>query len=385
MGQREEAIKHLEAAKEIFSNDKKKIYSGLLQLKQAALLLEEENLLTWINLELGEQMTVKDVKKILEEYISAVENKKEYQFPTTILAGKRFDFKAFLSSGEAAHKATEASGGFKSIETIENIFEASLRKRGNSGKMYQYNVLEHLSVVRNIALEKTVKLYNEITYSDSLRDGFDILKEKIDDRLLDLNPVIAEQLMLSFKGMNSKVAEERSQALTTARRFLKELADTIYPPRETPIGDRKLGEEQYVNRIWAFMDEAIESKGDKASAKSLVDLIGLNIQNLYKGTNKGVHAEVNEVQSVLFIFQIYIMLGYLLDYLNMPNKKEEKININNATLDELESTLEISRTIAKKIVKVRVIDGGITELNLKGINGVGAKTIKKAKEFFVFS
>ena len=384
MGQREDAIKLLEAAKEILSNDKKKIYSGLYQLKQAALLLKEENLLTWINLELGEANSVREVKKIMDEVMESNEKHKKYELPTTILQGRSFDFKSFIYSGEADHKISPASGGFRSIEAIENIFETSLKKHGNNGTEYKNNVLDHLSLIRNIALEKTVKLYNEVTYSDSLRDGFDILKEKIDDKLLDLNPIIAEQLMISFKGMNSKVAEERSQALTTARRFLKELADTIYPPRETLIGERKLGEEQYVNRIWAFMDEAIESKGDKASAKSLVDLIGLNIQNLYKGTNKGVHAEVSDVQSVLFIFQIYIMVGYLLDYLEETNRKEEKININDATLDELESALEVSRTIAKKIVKARVVYGGITELNLKEINGVGAKTIEKAKEFFVF-
>ena len=384
MGQREDAIKLLEAAKEILSNDKKKIYSGLYQLKQAALLLKEENLLTWINLELGEANTVREVEKIMDEVMEANKQHIKYELPTTILKGRSFDFKSFIYSGEADHKISPASGGFRSIEAIENIFETSLKKHGNNGTEYKNNVLDHLSLIRNIALEKTVKLYSEVTYSDSLRDGFDILKEKIDDKLLDLNPIIAEQLMISFKGMNSKVAEERSQALTTARRFLKELADTIYPPRETPIGERKLGEEQYVNRIWAFMDEAIESKGDKASAKSLVDLIGLNIQNLYKGTNKGVHAEVSEVQSVLFIFQIYIMVGYLLDYLEETNRKEEKININDATLDELESTLEISRTIAKKIVKARVVYGGITELNLKDITGVGAKTIERAKEFFIF-
>ena len=65
MGQREDAIKLLEAAKEILSNDKKKIYSGLYQLKQAALLLKEENLLTWINLELGEANTVREVEKLI--------------------------------------------------------------------------------------------------------------------------------------------------------------------------------------------------------------------------------------------------------------------------------------------------------------------------------
>ncbi|MBC2143372.1 helix-hairpin-helix domain-containing protein [Listeria innocua] len=218
-----------------------------------------------------------------------------------------------------------------------------------------------------------------------MRDGFDFLKEQIDDKLLDLNPVAAEQLMLSFKSMNSQIAEERSQALTTVRRFLKELADSIYPARSDKKGERKLGEEQYINRIWAFMDEAIESSSNKASAKSLVDLIGLNIQNLYKGTNKGVHDEVSATQSILFIFQIYIMVGYLLDYLSLPNsKKKRKLNINEASLDELESMLGITRKVAKEIIKFRVVTGGITEWNLTEVNGVGKVISDKAKGIFDF-
>lgn len=385
MSKREDIIQLVENAKEILSNDKKKVYSALYQLKQVAVLLDDDELNTWVSLELGDPLVTSEVEKILNIAIREKENEEKLKFPKTILDSKPFDFTIFITSGEADHKLSPSSGGFQSIEVIENLYDTTLKKSGNNGTEYKSNVLRHLAVVRNIALEKTIKLYNQMIYSDSVRDGFDVLKEKIDDRLLDLNPVVAEQLMLSFKNMNSSISEERSHALTTARRFLKELADTIYPAKKTEKGKRKLGEEQYINRIWAFMDEAIESKVDKENAKSLVDLIGLNIQNLYKGTNKGVHGDVTHIQSVLFIFQIYIMVGYLLDYLDLPNNEiKNKININRATLDELESALGINRKIAKNIIKFRVLNGNISEMNLLDISGVGKVTVRKAKEAFDF-
>ncbi|MDT0015130.1 ComEA family DNA-binding protein [Listeria cossartiae] len=386
MDKRQEATELVNKAKNIFLDDRSKIYSGLYLLKQVAILLDNEELLVWVNLELGDPILTRSVKKTLEDYVEYVKmkKKKEFIFPKTI-NGKPFDFKTFIDSGEATQKYSTSAGGFQSIEVVEKIYDTLPKKQSNNRVEHRKNLIEHLAIVRNIALEKTISIHEQLAYSDTLRDGFDFLKEQIDDKLLDLNPVAAEQLMLSFKSMNSQIAEERSQALTTARRFLKELADSIYPARSEKKGERKLGEEQYINRIWAFMDEAIESSSNKASAKSLVDLIGLNIQNLYKGTNKGVHDEVSATQSILFIFQIYIMVGYLLDYLSLPNsKKKRKLNINEASLDELESMLGITRKVAKEIIKFRVITGGITEWNLIEVNGVGKVTSDKAKEIFDF-
>ncbi|EAD8602631.1 hypothetical protein AF306_15725, partial [Listeria monocytogenes] len=308
MDKRQEATELVKKAKNIFLDDRSKIYSGLYLLKQVATLLDDEELLVWVNLELGDPIITRSVKNTLEDYAEHVKmkKKKEFIFPKTV-NGKPFDFKKFIDSGESTRKYSTSAGGFQSIEVVEKIYDTFLKKLSNKGVELEHRkkLIEYLAIVRNIALEKTIPIHDQLVYSDTLRDGFDFLKEQIDDKLLDLNPVAAEQLMLSFKSMNSQIAEERSQALTTARRFLKELADSIYPARSDKKGERKLGEEQYINRIWAFMDEAIESSSNKASAKSLVDLIGLNIQNLYKGTNKGVHDEVSATQSILFIFQIY--------------------------------------------------------------------------------
>lgn len=77
---------------------------------------------------------------------------------------------------------------------------------------------------------------------------------------MDLDPEIAEQLMLAFKSVSSDSKEEWSQALATCRRLLESLADKLYPATEENIKGRTFKQNQYINRIWRFMDVSIESK-----------------------------------------------------------------------------------------------------------------------------
>jgi DNA uptake protein ComE-like DNA-binding protein len=79
------------------------------------------------------------------------------------------------------------------------------------------------------------------------------------------------------------------------------------------------------------------------------------------------------------------MLADILGYLKPAEAKKEKpLNIHAATLDELESVLGVSRTIAKEIVKLRVKDSTLTPKMLGQIRGIGPKTVAKAEELFSF-
>lgn len=53
------------------------------------------------------------------------------------------------------------------------------------------------------AHELASQIYNQLKFSGTVSNCFDVLKNAVDDKLLDLNPVIAEQLMLAFKAISS--------------------------------------------------------------------------------------------------------------------------------------------------------------------------------------
>lgn len=282
-------------------------------------------------------------------------------------------------------KVDESGGGYESIGFIEERYADLVRlKKGNDGTYYKINLNGHLNYVRRRAHELASGLLNRVRFLGMPSNCFEILRYAVDDRLLDLNPTLGEQLMLAFKAVSSSKEEEWSQALTTCRRLLESLADALYPPNSDPILGRVLTQSQYVNRIWAFMDKAIESDSNKALAKAHVDFLGAWMEKANKIANKGVHGEVGQLEAVKAVFHTYLVIADILNYLKSSPGGGDKKSINSATLDELEALLNVKRVTAKEIVKARVTHGRLDVELLKKVPGVGAKTIAKAVAEFSF-
>lgn len=207
------------------------------------------------------------------------------------------------------------------------------------------------------------------------------MKNAVDDQLLDLNPALAEQLMLAFKSVSSEKDEEWSQTLTTCRRLLKDLADELYPPSKEKHNERALGQANYINRLWTFMDNSIQSETNRELVKAHVDLLGSWMERINKLSSKGVHAELQKLEAVKAVFHVYLMIADILEYIDSSKKPTKKPDINKATLDEIEALLGVKRSIAKEIIKVRVQQGSLNLDSLSKIRGVGPKTLQKASDF----
>lgn len=292
--------------------------------------------------------------------------------------------KIHYSNEEFKFKSNEGGGGYNNIGFIEEKYAGLVRSKiGNDRTYYQDSLSRHLSYVRKKAHELASQIYNQLKFSGTVSNCFDVLKNAVDDKLLDLNPVIAEQLMLAFKAISSDKEEEWSQALTTCRRLLEGLADELYPASKEKFNGRAVGQGQYVNRLWAFMDGVIQSESNKDLAKAHIDFLGSWLDKVNKLTNKGVHAELDRIEAVKSVFHTYLVVADLLEYMSNTKTSVSKPDINKATLDELEALLNINRTIAKEIVKARVREGKLDLDILKSIKGIGAKTLSNIQEVFV--
>lgn len=283
-------------------------------------------------------------------------------------------------------KAHEAGGGYHSIGTVEEIYVSLARKKaGNDGTYYQNPLANHISYVRRVAHDKASKLYNRVAFSNTPQTSLDILRDAVDSKLLDLAPTAAEKLMIAFKSVASDSPEEWSHALTTCRRFIEELADALYPPRGEQVKGRPLGQGQYINRLWAFMDGSIESESNRDLAKAHVDYLGSYLERTHRLSNKGVHADLKRIEAVKAVFHAYLVAADILDYLKRDSGSEKKkLNIHTASIDELESVLNISRNLAKEIVKLRVEYGVIDSARLATIKGIGQKTLTLAEQVLSF-
>lgn len=381
----EEATELLKDSLKELESKKGSIQVGVQKLLRVSKMLENKDIEIWCEIQLGNRLYTDSLNNFFEKVASKTVESNEKQLQKIIrdLEAKGLNSKLHLSFEEIEIKANQSSGGYVGIGFIEDKYNDLVRqKKGNDGTYYKSDLNNHINYVRNKAYELATSLYNKIALTEAPKTSFDILKEAVDDKLLDLNPELAEKLMIAFKRVSSNNTEEWSQALATCRRFIEELADTIYPPSEQKINGRSLGELQYINRIWAFMDEAIESSTNKELAKSHVNLIGDYLQRIQKQTNKGVHASLTRVEAVKAVFHTYLIVADILDYLDIEKSVKENLSIQTATIDELQSFLNISRNIAKEIIKVRVRKGRVNIKDLREINGIGEKTIKSAVEVY---
>jgi DNA uptake protein ComE-like DNA-binding protein len=388
---KEEALKLLEEALGELEAQKGSICSGIQKLLRAARIVEEENVSTWCEIQLGKQEYIYPLEEYINAFVASLESKNGKAEKRLNEAEERLNklgVKAnqHFSIHEIEFMLNESGGGLAGIGFIEEKYTDLVRtKKGNDGKFYKSNLSRRISYVRRAAHDKATTLFNKLAFSETPRTTFDYLREEVDNKLLDLNPELAEKLMVAFKSVSSENPEEWSHALTTCRRLIEGIADELFPPTQEISNGRKLGQAQYINRLWAFMDRAIESESNKKLAKAHIDFLGSYLENIHKLTNKGVHAALTKLEAVKAVFHTYLMLADILEYLKPVEGKQEKpLNIHTATLDELESVLGVSRAVAKEIVKLRVKLGTLTPKTLEQINGIGSKTVAKAEELFSF-
>ncbi|OGL45212.1 MAG: hypothetical protein A2161_21375 [Candidatus Schekmanbacteria bacterium RBG_13_48_7] len=361
-----EALNHLQSLKI------GKLSSAIRKIELIARLTDDKPLLRWCEFQLGEYQH--QFMQILEKGID--------EEAVNIIIIKIEELNIPLTHQEIFTRLTKAGGGFKSIESIEQIFEKLNKgKRGNDGTYYLDNIQDTISSCSNAAAKHASRIYSTYSFGEIPRQQFDLIRERVDDLLLNICPDAVEKFMSAYEKLASPSSEDWSLALTSCRRIIKAVADSIFPPRTNNFNGRSVGEEQYINRLWAFLDQNVPSGSDKDLAKAHVDYLGAFMQKLNDKVSKGVHATVVHKEAIRIVLYTYLTLGDILEFANKGLKKtlsdKGKIDINSASIEELSSVPGITRDLAKEIIKIRVKGKFKSIKELSIIKGVGLKTIEK--------
>lgn len=104
--------------------------------------------------------------------------------------------------------------------------------------------------------------------------------------LEDLSPKLFNALGAAAERLKTaENAEEVAQVAISGRRYLEQLANTLFPPTDTPRGKRKLDTSAFRNRLWAFAEDHL--RGDEGRLST----IGKEVDRLVEEMNVGVHAD----------------------------------------------------------------------------------------------
>ena len=361
-----EALQHLQSIKI------GELSAALRKLELIARLTNDKTLLRWCKFHFG---------KYEYEFLPLKKGDADKEYADQVIK-KIEELKIPVSFQEIIPRILDSGGGFKSIETIEHILERlNKEKRGNDGTHYRNYLQNTISSCANAAAKHASRIYSTYSFGDIPRQQFDIIRERVDELLLDICPDAVEKFMSVYEKLASTSTEDWSLALTSCRRVIKEVADAIFPPQKEKINGRLVGEEQYINRLWAFLDQNVVHSSDKDLAKAHVDYLGAFLQKLNDKASKGVHALVTHKEAVRAVLYTYLTLGDILEFADKGVEKilseKEKININTATITELCSLPGITKVLAKKIIKMRVKRKFKSLNELTKIKGIGPKTIEK--------
>lgn len=137
------------------------------------------------------------------------------------------------------------------------------------------------------------------------------------EELENRSPNIIEQLAAADQDCNSDNSEELSHAALSCRRALKSISDLLYPidkPKVIDVSGQKveLSDEKFINRLWQFLMENVQSKSTRKSLKEEVSSIGNRFEQINSLATKGVHDHITKSEVKSLIMRTYILVGDLL-------------------------------------------------------------------------
>lgn len=149
------------------------------------------------------------------------------------------------------------------------------------------------------------------------------MADDVVSRLIDIAPNLGDMLFKALKTFeDSETNEGFSQVALTCRRIVGYIADCIYPPTDEKYNGHPLGQDNYINRILAYIDKNVQSDSSKKLIKASAEVLSEQYDQLSDVANKGVHHNTykDEVRRCL------IHTVILLDDINSVNHKPYKIN-----------------------------------------------------------
>jgi len=104
----------------------------------------------------------------------------------------------------------------------------------------------------------------------------------------------------------AQTEEGIAQAAISGRRYMEKLADVLFPARKKPFKGRKVGNAEYRNRIWAYIDE------NTAGYTTQLHGLGKEIDRIAEEFNAGLHGDWAKPRIVQALADIAILSAGLL-------------------------------------------------------------------------
>ena len=173
---------------------------------------------------------------------------------------------------------------------------------------------------RTFVYDYAMRKHHEIRFSSLAEDVFARIRSRIDSSIGDAVPEAVRKLTSVHDNLVSDNPEDWSNAAHSCRRVLQDLADVVFPPQPKPrtaIVDGKpkeikIGREQYINRLMAYIEDSSESDRFTALVGSNLTHIGKRLEAIFRAAQKGSHSTVTKEEADRCIVYTYLLVGDIL-------------------------------------------------------------------------
>jgi hypothetical protein len=302
-----------------------KVDAVLMKAKRLARLMRDSDAQTWLDLETKgypDDFSFSELGDCIKYATSGgrlnLDDSKYYpQSLPTIEANSESD-EALLNSLRSARAPTAKVKDFLEKRATESLMETQLQFQNQQKKNYASSKALYSSMkaaIHNYATDT----YLAVELGDVAEDIFEGARNLVDSFIRSHCPKAAEKVIAINERMNDRNPESLSAALTSCRRLLMDVADSVFPPREEDWKDRKgrarkVGGEQYKNRLLAFLSDLSESEGSYSLLESELEHLAARLDIIYEKSCKGVHVDVTLDEAKLSVIHTYLFLGEIASY-----------------------------------------------------------------------
>jgi hypothetical protein len=187
--------------------------------------------------------------------------------------------------------------------------------------------LERLASRRTLIHRHVLRKHYELKFSGIADDVFTRIRDRVAATIGRLIPDAVQRLTAVYENLRSDNPEDWSNAVHSCRRILQDLADVVFPPRDEQRVKQvegktiqiKLGQENYINRIMAFVEDASSSERFQDLVGSHISFLGDRLDSILSAANKGSHDTiVSREEADRYVVYTYLLVGDTLSLYQTP-------------------------------------------------------------------
>ena len=200
---------------------------------------------------------------------------------------------------------------------------------------------ERLAARRTFVYDYAARKHYELTFSAVADDVFGNVRSFVDASIGDVVPDAVQKFIAVYNNLRSDNPEDWANAAHSCRRILQDLADAVFPARsdtrtrtvEGKSREIRLGTEQYINRLMAYIEDTSDSERFVSIVGSHLAYMGNRLDAMFSAAQKGSHASVTMEEANRCVVYTYLLVGDILSLVPSDRLQGETLHGGESLLE----------------------------------------------------